>query len=401
MARMLYGAGAYAGSNPIGGGPGYQDSDFREGLAHCHVESAAELVSALKSYAGDKLIWLARDITCPSASALGTLKARLGASWGTKIKQPYKAGSFMTPVLWMSGGSVICGPHLTGPGGLAGTSGPRNCALRGVSGAHRIEVAGVEIDNFAEGGIYFNGGGIAYNDDSARHWIHHAWIHHIQKHGFGYGISEEGSSSYLVEACKLEHCRHLLMGQAGGTGSYEARFNLFGHADYRVGGDGAWYINHQVDWHGSAYSCAYSLIHHNTFSANNANEAGKALSSHANVGVRGPAKYWLKCYNNWTKKTRDGKPGLFSETKANPAFTPLAGGGRYTSATPAAYRMQVYDNWYGPTAPAGEDGTGGGGTDDGAGGGGTDDGTGTNSDVKAFGTAFAAGLMLFMAIKSE
>lgn len=365
----LYGAGAYTGSNPIGGGNGYvSPHGYSQATADYVVTSLAQLQSALSAATSGKVIWIPNGVTITWSSttgAIGTLKAGAvlasnrgqdGVAGG-QIKATGNAPSFMTPLIWASSNSVISGLQFVGPGSLTGTGGPRNCAIRGVNSAKRIEVENCSISYFYEGGIYFNGGGMTWNDDgpNGRHWVHYCNIHHVQKHGFGYGVSMEGACSYLVETCIIEHCRHLVMGQAGGVGSYEARYNIFGDADYRAGGTGAWYVNHQVDWHGSAYSCAYSLIHHNTFSANDRNELGQAQEPHTNVGVRGKAMYYCLVYNNWTKKTRNNQSGLFSETVVNSAFTALTNGGDpLGSGYPlSSYNMQVYDNWYGPAAPPG------------------------------------------------
>lgn len=362
LAAAMYGAGAYTGSNPIGGGNGYISTHgYSQATADYVVTTLSGLQSALSSATSGKVIWIPNGVTIAATSSapIGTLKAGAvlasnrgqGGVAGGKLSQPNNATSFMTPLIWASSNSVISGLQFVGPGSLTGTAGPRNCAIRGMEGARRIEVENCNIGYFYEGGIYFRSGGMVWDDDSpqGRHWIHHCYIHHVQKHGFGYGVSAEGACSFLVEANIIEHCRHLVMGQAGGVGSYEARYNIFGDADYRAGGTGTWYINHQVDWHGTTNSCAYSLIHHNTFSANDRNELGQTLEAHTNVGVRGPARGYCRVYNNWTKKT--GRSGLYSETAPNAFFTPLASGGSPTSSTPASYRMEVYDNWYGSSPP--------------------------------------------------
>jgi hypothetical protein len=392
MARMLYGAGAYAGSQPVGGGATYQ-SEYREALAHYVVESAAELESVLKEAKGDQLIWQAKDITCPDSSSLGTLKAILASDLTHTISQPKKASSFMTPVIYGASGSIFEGLRMKGPGSTCNTGGPRNCAIRGVEAARRIEIANCDIGYFYEGGVYFNSGGMTWNSDAAdgRHWLHHCHIHHIQKHGFGYGVSEEGNCSYLLEASRVEHCRHLVMGQGGGHCSYELRYNVFGDADYLDGGsaNNVWYVNHQVDFHGTP-GPKYALIHHNTFSANNRNEAGKSLTAHVNVGIRGKAVNFCKVYNNWTRKTTHS--GLYTETKSNSAFSCLAGGGGPVSASLSSYNITANDNWYGTTPPAGEDGSGG--YDDGGSGGDFE----PSGDLTTFGVAMAASVLFFMAI---
>ncbi len=361
QAASAYGANAGASSNPTGGGDGYESRHgYSRDSADYVVTTASQLTSALKSATSGDVIWIPGGTTISLSSDYGeTLKSGValasnrgenGASGG-KIKTTYKAGSFMCPILWLASNSVVSGIEFEGPGGVASTSGPRNCALRGVRGARRIEVENCEISNFAEGGIYFYGGGMAWNDDSSsgRHWVHHCYIHNIQKHGFGYGVSEEGECSYLVEYCIFTDCRHHIMAQAG-PDSYELRFNIFNDARYYLGGAGGdLKYNTQVDCHGGGTSTSTSagrtlMVHHNTFTAN---------QWKANVGIRGIPSNVCKVYNNWTRKTTHS--GLYTETSTNSAFTLLSGGGGSWggSSTLSKYHMYVYDNWYGSSAPSG------------------------------------------------
>jgi hypothetical protein len=355
---VSYGADANPTGNPIGGGSGYvSPHGYSQATADYVVTTATELSTALASATSGDVIWVPSGTTINITTAYGkTLKSGVvlasnrgqnGAAGG-KIKTTYKATAFMTPILWCASNSVVSGLVFEGPGGIANSSGPRNCALRGLNKALRIEVENCEISEFAEGGIYFYGGGMAWNDDSSsgRHWVHHCNIHNIQKHGFGYGIAEEGGCAYLAECNIFTDNRHHILGQAGNN-HYEVRYNIFNDARYYI--SGVLYYSAQVDCHGGGTSTSTSaggtlMIHHNTFSTN---------SGHVNVGIRGIPKTECRVYNNWTKKTTHA--GLYTETTTNSAFTLLGseGGAWSGSSTLSTYKMYVYGNWYGTTAPSG------------------------------------------------
>ena len=351
-----YGADANPTGNPIGGGDGYvSPHGYSQSTADYVVTTATELSTALASATAGQVIWIPSGTTINFTTAYGkTLKSGVvlasdrgenGAAGG-KIKTTYKATAFMTPILWCASDSVVSGLVFEGPGGIADSSGPRNCALRGLNSAKRIEIENCEISEFAEGGIYFYGGGMAWDDDSSsgRHWVHHCNIHNIQKHGFGYGIAEEGGCAYLAECNIFTDNRHHIMAQAGNN-HYEVRYNVFNDARYYI--SGTLYYNTQVDCHGSGTSTSPSaggtlMIHHNTFSVN---------SGKVNVGIRGIPANQCRVYNNWTKKATH--TGLYTETRTNSAFTLLGseGGPWPGSSTLSTYKMYVYDNWYGAAAP--------------------------------------------------
>jgi hypothetical protein len=405
---MLYGAGAYTGSNPIGGGPGYK-SEYREGLAHYLVESWAELKSAVKEAGADKLVWVPNGLTLKMASGddhptlkpgaiLASCRGVNGAA-GARLKNPYivgGSGNYMSPIIFASSNSVLSGLTLEGPGCFASTSDSRtNAAIRCVNGAKRVEVAGCELVNFFQGGVYIYGGAPSpwnSDGDTGRHWIHHCKIHGMQRHGFGYGVQLEGGGSALIEACDFYDCRHFICG--GFSNSYEIRYCVIGDSWYKNMGTGAPTGNTQLDAHGSGPSVAsggdYIWIHHNTLSANNTMyKAGKE-----SIGIRGMPHHECLVHHNWSKKTY--LTGLHSELKSysnHLACLSQSGGGAVSGLVFTDYNMRVYDNYYGAAAPPGEDGSHGAG---GSGGGGI-----ATSGIGTFGVAFVAGLLLFAAIKGN
>lgn len=372
----LYGAGAYTGSNPIGGGNGYVSAHgYTQAGARYVVTTAAQLQSALSSATSGQVIWIpsGTTITWSSQSAIGTLREGAvlasnrgqGGAVGGKIKWTVAdPGSFMGPLLRVSSRSVVSGLVLEGASPYREQSNRGPCAIRGGS-VKRVEVENCHISNFSLGGIWFDPAGTIspWNSDdpsTGRHWIHHCYIGGIQQHGEGYGVGEQGAGgSMLVEACEFGHCRHAIMVQESYTSnmcnSAEIRYCRFADGRYASGGNpSSMLAQHQVDAHGhgvssSYYSCNYYWIHHCDFSENVTHEIK------VNVGIRGWAKTQVKVWNNWTKKKRNGQSGLFSETVYNGAFTALAAGGGALSSgyLLSNYRMVVENNWYGPTAPPG------------------------------------------------
>jgi len=345
----------------IGGGVGYP-ARFRASDAHIIVETASDLSKAIAEAKYDQLIWQARDITCPSATALGTLKARLASDHKT-LKQPHTASTYMYPVIWLAGGSSVHGITARGPGSLCGTSDDFcNCAFRNVTGAQGIEVEDCDIGFFWQGGVFWYGGHPAvWNDDAKRNKVRFCNIHDIQRHGFGYGVGHESSACSLIEGVKFDRCRHFI--EAAGslpssTGdSYEARECIFGEAWYRYYGNGAYHNNHQVDCHGGGAGTAtlagnHIWIHHNDFAAND------IYDDAPNVSIRGIIHSECRIFANRTRKLHGGKSGVFDETSLNSAFT-LRGsnGGAWNGENNLAkYKMFVTGNQYGEweTAPPDE-----------------------------------------------
>jgi hypothetical protein len=348
-----YGADANPTGNPIGGGYGYvSPHGYSQATADYVVTTVSQLSTALASATSGQVIWIPSGTTITISSAYGkTIKSGVvlassrgkdGAAGG-KIKWTYTSGSGMTALLSCQSNSRVSGVVLEGPIGTSGTSGTyggSNIGLRGVNGSYGIEVENCEISKFALAGIYFNDGLL---NDSNRHYVHHCYIHNCQRHGFGYGISEEGSSAFLAEANIFDENRHHIMAQAGLTNpnSYEVRYNKFYEAIYASDGDiyGTWYYSHQVDCHGGAdYGSSYYAgnilkIHHNTFYEN----PGKP-----NVCIRGIPKTLCEVSWNWTVKNG-------TDAGQTPSSSQWA---QYVS-TSYYQRMTVHDNWYGTTPPSG------------------------------------------------
>ena len=200
---VSYGAGAYASSNPIGGGDGYVSPHNYVNATHDYtVTTLSELKSAISSAISGQIIWIpdgvtitistienagARKVlskTVPDGVVLASSRGYNGQAGG-KIKVTAKASGYMTGI-WFGSNCVVSGLTFEGPTAFSGS----NCAIR--CEAEHLEIENCEIYNFAQGGIYFEppyaGYSIAWNSPK-RHWVHHCYIHGIQQYGMGYGVA--------------------------------------------------------------------------------------------------------------------------------------------------------------------------------------------------------------------
>jgi len=177
-----------------------------------------------------------------------------------------------------------------------------------------------EILNWTEAGV------LLYRTPTA--WVHHNYIHHCRRTGFGYGVAVSNGSA-LIEANLFDYNRHSIAGARGyPVSNYEARYNIFEvHCD----------TGQSCDMHGGNDVSNASVpaggtikIHHNTF---------KAIWNAVNI--RGIPTDQALVYNNWALHDPDEWTpySVFHQSLGNlPGHTPYE-------------RMKVYDNWYGSTAP--------------------------------------------------
>ncbi len=385
-----YGAGAYTGSNPIGGGEGYvSPHGYSQATADYVVTTLTELNTAMSKATSGDVIWIpdGTTIVVPSvANATGRMilpyalgngvvlasnRGQDGAAGG-KIKVTGTCtGAFGTGIYCKSN-SVISGLTIEGPTNLGTPGSVGGCytmfALK-LSGAVNVEVENCELYNFPQGIICIDNikaspGQSLQWDSPNRHKIHHCEIHGAQAHGWGYGILQSNyngnSLSALVDACNIYDCRHNIACDHGSGFNYEIRYCTIGDSWYwsanQVGGTK--YYACQVDAHGSGastsgYAGGHYEVHHNTFSSN---------GNKANGGIRGIPLDEHNFYNNWTRKTNHN--GLYPSDGSYEitigSFVDLEGseGGSWGgSNNMPQYRVYVWNNWYGATAPTSTAGT--------------------------------------------
>ncbi len=397
LAAASYGAGAYTGSNPIGGGDGYvSPHGYSRATADYVVTTLSELNSAMSKATSGDVIWIpdGTTIVVPSVASAGSrmiLPNALGngvvlasnrgqdGAAGGKIKVTGTCtGAFGTGIYCKSN-SVISGLTIEGPTNLGTVGSVGGCytmfALK-LSGSLNVEVENCELYNFPQGIICIDNikgspGQSLQWDSAARHKIHHCEIHGAQAHGWGYGILQSNYNgnwlSALVEACSIYDCRHNIACDHGSGFNYEIRYCNIGDSWYwsanKVGGTKYWAC--QVDAHGSGHTTSgfaggHYEVHHNTFSSN---------GNKANCGIRGIPKLEHNIYNNWTRKTHNGTSGLYPESGYEHAFIggclvdlEASEGGAWSSTpcgrcSSSTYKhldehyVYVYDNWYGTSAP--------------------------------------------------
>lgn len=364
---VLYGAGAYTGSNPIGGGAGYvSPHGYSEDTADYVVTTASGLTSALASATSGDVIWIPGDVTIGISGFRG-VTVPAGVAIASDRGTGGSDGALLSDT--SSSGIAFSARHHAVFSGLRFKNTHPTASSRTLmsssGGAWGIEWENCEIKDFGYIGIWLGSHSMAW-DSPDRNWVHHCTISGFQQTGLGYGIGLTGTS-VLVECNKMYNCRHLISGQRTLAGApvtnYEFRYNECGDALYWQSG---WSYNVQTDQHGgndsqawgnpnppNASTCAGGTlkIHHNTYTSN---------SGQANVGIRGIPGTVCEVYNNWTKKTA-GASGAHDETSPrNGAFEQQLenlAGKTYEGKTITAksfIHMSVHDNWYGTAAPAGE-----------------------------------------------
>ncbi len=361
---VYYGAGADAGSSPIGGGPGYvSPHGYTQATADYVVTTATALRSALASASSGKVIWIPGDVTIDVSGWSGVVVPQ-----GVVLASDRGVGSSSGGLLYDTSSSGVCfrpRSHTVFSGlrcqGTHPTSSART--FMSASGYYHLEFENCEIWNHGYIGLYFGMYGLPW-DSPNRNWVHHCTIYGYQQTGLGYGIDIAGTS-VLIECNRIWDCRHLISGQRTQQGQpttdFVCRENVFGDARYWQSN---WTYGCQVDQHGGNDSQAVGnpnppnvytasggtlLIYNNTFSSND---------GHQNVGLRGIPAVRCEVYHNWTKKLYMGQSGLHDETRAmadafNEDLRNLAGrtyNGQTINAS-TFINMTVHDNWYGSASP--------------------------------------------------
>lgn len=362
----LYGAGAYTGSNPIGGGAGYvSPHGYSQSSADYVVSSASELTRALGSASYGDVIWIPGGVTI-SISSFRSVTVPAGVVIASDRGSNGSLGALLSDTT-SSGIAFSARSHAVFSGlrfrNNHATSSSRTL-MSSSGGGYAIEWENCEIRDFGYIGLWFGTYSMAW-DSPDRNWVHHCTICGCQQTGLGYGIGLTGTS-VLIECNKMENCRHLVSGQRTRAGqpvtNYEFRYNECGDALYW---QSSWRYNVQTDQHGGNDSEAWGnpdppnpatcaggtlKIHHNTYSSN---------SGQANVGIRGIPGTLCEVYNNWTKKTAGSSGARDESSPRNGAFEQQLenlAGRTYQGQTISArsfIHMSVRDNWYGTTPPPG------------------------------------------------
>ena len=265
--------------NPIGGGEGYQPifttGDFI-------VTSKEEMLEAFEQAQPGQVIFFPdgveidltgqRNLVVPAGVTLAGTRG-LNGSAGARIFTTLRESH----TLMTSGGDEI---RLTGLR-FEGAEG-RTDKVADHSGFMSIGHYGAEVDNCE---IYnFNVSGVGVGAGALGVRIHHNYLHHIQRSGYGYPVSTNANGLQVI-ANRVDYCRHAIASSGAPGSGYEAAWNLIGPNE----------TSHSYDMHGGRdrgdntdIAGDWMNVHHNTF-----------LGSVAAVGIRGVPSQGALIYNNW------------------------------------------------------------------------------------------------------
>ncbi len=301
-AGETFGCEANPTGNPIGGGEGYSDI-FTEG--DYTVTNLHELLDALSKAKAGQVVFVPdgaeiditpqKRINIPAGVTLAGTRG-LNGSLGARLFST-KSSAYLAA---FGEGVRVTGIRFEGP--YAGADRHRDhWGLFFCTSHYGSEVDNCEIANC-------NYIAITIKHGASQIRIHHNYIHHSQRGGFGYGVCVAGADARII-ANKFDYCRHHIAADGAPGCSYEAAWNL-------VMPNSTHYC---FDMHGGSargdstdISSDWMHIHHNTFV--NPNRA---------VVIRGVSSQGARVHNNWFAKP--------------PAETVRSGG-----------NTRVYDNVYGP-----------------------------------------------------
>ncbi len=298
-----YGCEANPTGNPIGGGEGYSDiftsGDFT-------VTTAEELLDALKQAEHGQVIFLPDGVEIDLTGHLsigvpgGVIVAGTRGLHGSPGARVFTTQENVTQFITSADEVRFTGLRFEGP--YSGSE--RSGKFWGLFLSTRHY--GTEVDNCE---IYnWNYMAISISLGASRVQVHHNYIHHSQRGGYGYGVCIAAADADII-ANKFDYCRHHVAGDGAPGCSYEAAWNLImpnctGYClDMHGGGDRGDGTDIAGDW---------IYIHHNTFQ-------GKQRA----VGIYGVPSEEGQIHHNW-----------FTEPSAE--------------AVHAVGNTRVYDNVYGP-----------------------------------------------------
>lgn len=317
-------------TGPIGGGEGYTRIVTSGDTT---VTNAAELIEALQKAQPGQTVCIPDEteielsvrvrsedfvLKIPEGVTLAGNRGANGSQGALIYSDEFKTGPMIQP----EGPNVrVTGLRLRGPDPKLRMDLHKRCFSKGGPG-HKLyykfptsdgiicDFDGLEIDNCQ---IYGWSHAAIYLRKGREHRVHHNHIHHNQRHGLGYGVSHNTSSS-VIEYNLFDNCRHAVAGTGRPGNSYEARHNVVLE---RANG-------HLFDMHGGrdrkdGTDIAGSLmnIHHNTFTATHVPA----------VLIRGLPEEIAQIHHNWFYLPEPGKRVIGSDG-----------------------RTSVHDNVYGPDA---------------------------------------------------
>ncbi len=216
--------------DPIGGGPGYRNIRA-ERSADFVVSERAELTNAIRKAQPGMVIYVrddavidmtgADDQTIPGGVTLASGRGR-GASHGALVYSDSLTEENKWIPLFKTGGKGvrITGLRLRGPFAEIGDHFYDQVKIaNGIRADHEnLEVDNCELWAWNKWAIDLAVAG------GAR--VHHNYIHHTRRWGYGYGVWVRGGGRALIEANLFDACRHHIGSGSQADSSYEARYNI-------------------------------------------------------------------------------------------------------------------------------------------------------------------------------
>jgi len=219
---------------PVGGGSGYVDIIT---AVDYEVTTYAEILAALADADGTpfhKYIYVPEgvEIDCVARRDLlikpGVVlysRRGLGSNVGGVIKITTLVADSTYPMfLFVSTGCRVTGLQIKGPDdNLWVATGNTHEIWLGL----RCYGAGIEVDNCEISGWPY--GAIAFTGDyTIDGYVHHSYIHHNARMGFGYGVQVDNCTA-LIEACIMDYNRHCITGERDyPVSNYRALYCDFG-----------------------------------------------------------------------------------------------------------------------------------------------------------------------------
>jgi|GEM_PF-1619975 len=313
--------------NPIGGGVGYSEL-VSESDADFVVYDKASLLSAFTAATSGTIIFVdndaeidltdEQDVVIPSgvtlASGRGQGNSRGGLIYSNAL---YEDQTYISMFETGGPGVRITGLRMRGPYGEVGDHHYDIIGVsNGIRGAHGfLEVDNCELWNWNKWAIDLE---VAIGDH-----IHHNYIHHNTRSGYGYGVWVRGTGTGvppgadeipLIEANLFDYSRHHIGSGRQEDSSWEARYNITLQHN----------VQQRFDRHGNSDGAGYDTwIHHNWFQG----------ITDVDMHFRGPAVGQGLFYNNWSSESFEYTSVVVSDIAAGEPSN-----------------IEIYDNEYGGVA---------------------------------------------------
>jgi len=273
-----FGCEANPTGNPIGGGEGYSDIKTTGDFI---VSTKDELTEALKQAQAGQVVFVPDGVEIELTGTTGMQLAGgvtlagtrgLNGSAGALLFTKQKSG---TQFVTTGDEARVTGLRIEGPSGSTEKTAENATFLH--TSHFRTEIDNCEIYNWNIQGVHTGLG-------ASQVQVHHNYIHHCQRSGYGYGVVVYSSDVYII-ANKFDYSRHHIAAGGRPGCSYEAAWNLIMPnctstcLDMHGGRDRGDNTDIAGDW---------MSIHHNTFQG-----------TQREVGIRGTPSQGAEIHHNW------------------------------------------------------------------------------------------------------